>query len=342
MPINKNALQRYIVIDKCLRNTYKKHTITDLVEACCNALLDINPNSCGVSKRTIYCDLEFMQDSTGYNADILKIKEGRHVYYSYAQPNYSINNSLLSAEEANNLSLVVESLSRFEGLPQFDWLPKLKEQLQEELGFINDSEKIIYFDSNEYLRGKSWLATLFHNIHNKQPLKILYKPLTKEEQVIFIHPYILKEYNNRWFLFGYNTDYKGITNLALDRIEFIGQTNLQYIESDIDWEEYFYDIKGVSFPKDQPIEQVVLSVKNTILPLIDTKPIHGSQKIGRAEQGWTKVSLKLIINNELYRSLLGFGSDILIIEPMSLRDKVIENSARLIHEYQSCEDRLHT
>lgn len=41
MPANKNALIRYKTIDNCLRNRYRRWTLDDLVEACSDALYDM-------------------------------------------------------------------------------------------------------------------------------------------------------------------------------------------------------------------------------------------------------------------------------------------------------------
>ena len=41
MPANKNALIRYKTIDNCLRNKYRRWTLEDLVDACSDALYDM-------------------------------------------------------------------------------------------------------------------------------------------------------------------------------------------------------------------------------------------------------------------------------------------------------------
>ena len=41
MPVNKNALLRYKIIDRCLRNRYRRWTIEDLVDEVSEALYDM-------------------------------------------------------------------------------------------------------------------------------------------------------------------------------------------------------------------------------------------------------------------------------------------------------------
>lgn len=71
MPANKNALIRYKTIDNCLRNKYRRWTIDNLVDACCDALYDMEGITKGVSLRTVQADLQIMRsDKLGYNAPI--------------------------------------------------------------------------------------------------------------------------------------------------------------------------------------------------------------------------------------------------------------------------------
>ena len=61
MPANKNALIRYKTIDNCLRNKYRRWTIDNLVDACSDALYDMEGISKGVSLRTVQADLQIMR-----------------------------------------------------------------------------------------------------------------------------------------------------------------------------------------------------------------------------------------------------------------------------------------
>ena len=71
MPVNKNALIRYKIIDRCLRNKYRRWTLDDLVEACSDALYDMEGIIKGVSMRTVQADIQIMRsDKLGYNAPI--------------------------------------------------------------------------------------------------------------------------------------------------------------------------------------------------------------------------------------------------------------------------------
>ena len=97
MPANKNALIRYKTIDNCLRTRYRRWTLEDLVEACSDALYDMEGITKGVCARTVQMDIQIMRsDKLGYNAPI-EVYDS--IYYRYAHPDYSIPEMHLHIED---------------------------------------------------------------------------------------------------------------------------------------------------------------------------------------------------------------------------------------------------
>ena len=112
MPANKNALIRYKTIDNCLRNRYRRWTLENLVEACSDALYDMEGISKGVSVRTVQADIQMMRsDKLGYNAPI---EVYDHKYYRYSDPDYSITDMPLSQNDYEVIHIVPISP---EGIP---------------------------------------------------------------------------------------------------------------------------------------------------------------------------------------------------------------------------------
>ncbi len=102
MPVNKNALIRYKTIDRCLRNKYRRWTLDDLVEACSDALYEMEGITRGVSMRTVQADIHMMRsDKLGYNAPI-EVYDNK--FYRYEDPDYSINDTPI-AEDTYELVL---------------------------------------------------------------------------------------------------------------------------------------------------------------------------------------------------------------------------------------------
>lgn len=112
MPVNKNALIRYRTIDRCLRNKYRRWTLDDLVNACSDALYEMEGIMRGVSVRTVQADLQIMRsDKLGYEAPI-EVYDGK--YYRYADEDYSISNSQLTPDMCDLLSDAIDKLKEFE------------------------------------------------------------------------------------------------------------------------------------------------------------------------------------------------------------------------------------
>ena len=124
MPANKNALIRYKTIDKCLRNRYRRWTIEDLVEACSDALYEMEGIAKGVSKRTVQADLQIMRsDKLGYNAPI-EVYDNK--YYRYADAGYSINSNPLNTAD---YELVEKAVSLIDEVPDGGTLTELRSVL---------------------------------------------------------------------------------------------------------------------------------------------------------------------------------------------------------------------
>lgn len=108
MPANKNALIRYKTIDNCLRNRYRRWTLDDLVDACSDALYDMEGITKGVCARTVQNDLQIMRsDKLGYNAPIEVYDK---IYYRYADPGYSITEMPLSLDDCKLLKKAIALL----------------------------------------------------------------------------------------------------------------------------------------------------------------------------------------------------------------------------------------
>jgi predicted DNA-binding transcriptional regulator YafY len=156
-------------------------------------------------------------------------------------------------------------------------------------------------------------------------LKIYYKSFKDEDYHLIFHPYYLKQYNNRWFVFGMHAEYKEpCWNLPLDRIMTLEEIDSGYTYTDIDWEDYFYDIIGVTKPADCKIEEVELIFSKEQAKYISTKPLHPSQKSTILVSGELQVKLRIIPNYELEMKILSFGEKVRVIHPTELQNRIVE------------------
>ncbi len=323
MSVNKNALIRYQVLDRCFRNTGRMYFWEDLLEECNKSLIEFDPNSEGIQRRQLFDDIRFMESEAGWSIPLGRFRHGRRVYYRYEDLSFSINNQPLNQSEVEQMKSALQILSRFSGTPQFEWVNEMAPMLESKFGLIERKSQIISFESNIDLKGLHFLTPLFNAIANERVLLVKYKDFKSSEPYdITFHPYFLKQYNNRWFVLGLNADNQVPNwNLALDRIESLSETAERYIPSATDWEEYFYDLVGVTRPLGVKLQEVVLRFSSEVAPYVITKPIHPSQKHKNDPTG-LEVKIKVIPNLELERLILSFGEQVKVISPQDFKERI--------------------
>lgn len=321
MATNKNARLRYEALDKCLSNFSRKYYIEDLQKACCDYLTKELCTDTTVSKRQVYTDLKEMEISPSMHAPIKAYQDGQRKYYRYSQEGFSIVD--LTDDELTGLEATVNMLSSFRGMPQFDWMTDIVRKLKKKYKVSESQKNILSFDSNVDLRGIDRFKELFNCIINEQPIRITYEPFGRESFDAEIHPYFLKQYNNRWFLLGFNPKYKDISVFALDRINNVESVNVKFIADTIieDPFDYFFDVIGITIPNNKDVENIVLKFTPKRYPYVVAKPIHHSQKTNDNNH---IVTIKVIPNRELEAIILGFGKDVEVLEPEHLRNEIIE------------------
>ena len=322
MPVNKNANIRYRTLDRCFRDTRRKYFIEDLITECNEALLSYNFEG-GVKRRQIFDDIKFMESEAGYAIELDKLHDGKRVYYRYADPSFSINQQPLSQAEAQQLQQAVMTLTRFRGLPQYDWIEEVITNLEHRFNLDGKSVGVVCFEQNRLLTGLEHLGPLIDAVTARQVLKINYHTYKDggRDMDFIIHPYYLKQYNNRWFLFGRNDETDQITVNALDRIQGIEpMSDIAYVVTDIDFDHYFDDIVGVTIPDDPTVETIVLRTTEKRYPYIASKPLHPSQRLVDRKQ--CILQIDVAPNFELEQKLLSFGADIEVLAPETLREQI--------------------
>ena len=337
MPVNRNALIRYRTIDNCLRNPYRKWTLEDLIDACSEALYEYEGIDKGVSRRTIQADIQIMRsDKLGYNAPIVVVDRK---YYTYAEREYSITNIPLTDQDLGKLTEVVEILRQFKGFTHFQELSGMVQRLEDKIHTSKTNQRsIIDFEKNENLKGLEHIDMIYRAIQNKQVLLIVYQSFKARQANSFtFHPFLLKEYRNRWFVLGKKKKGLSFLLLALDRIvDLTTSTDLLIDFDENEAYNFFKDVVGVTVNTGEQPQEVKLLIEPTNAPYVLTKPIHRSQKIvERKEDGSILIALFVQLNFELEREILGFGDYIEVISPSKLRQRIKEKLTQAIALYDT-------
>ncbi len=334
MPTNKNAQLRYQVLDRCFSDFHHKYGIDDLLDKVNEALYDLYGTE--VSIRQIRDDIKYMRDRVTFNAPIKAYQyNGKNYYYRYEDRSFSIFNNELSTEEVATLRSTIEMLGRFRGVPRNAWLEEVISNLEYRFGVKADTENVVAFEQNELLKGLEFLGELIDSALKHQPLNLLYRTFAGNERQAIIHPYHVKQFNNRWFLIGLQEGNHGnyITNKALDRIVKFSRADVIFIPNkDIDFNEYFKDIIGVTIPEDHPIaENVILKFDEERFPYIVSKPLHSSQIVLNEEDKTIQITVRP--NKELEARLFSYGPQVEVLEPDWLRAQIKEKIAKTLKKY---------
>ena len=336
MALNKNALIRYKTIDKCLQNHYRQWTLNDLIESCSDALYEYEGREVNVSKRTVQLDIQMMRsDKLGYNAPIVVYNKR---YYKYEVEGFSITDIPLNENDMNVLSETVEMLKQFKDFSLFSELGGIIQRLEDKVYTEKTHQSsVIHLDKNENLKGLEYLDELYQAIIKKIVLRITYQSFKARDASEFIfHPFILKEFNNRWFLVGKISEAKPVLNLALDRIEKIDYDfSIDFMNIEFNGDDYYKNTIGVTVLNEAQIQEVVFKVDPSNAPYVLTKPFHHSQEtVERLPNGSVIFKLTVHLNFEFERLILGFGENIEVIKPRLLRNRIKKKLERAAAIYK--------
>ena len=196
-------------------------------------------------------------------------------------------------------------------------------------------EQVLSASLDCMLTNIEYLPSLYMAIINKYVLSIDYKPYNEEKRTVVIHPHYLKEFNGRWFLFGYA---KGLDpelgyNIALDRICAKPRElyNVEYQSAPQGfYDEFFKNIVGVSHIKDKdgqsyPVKRIHIRAHSLyIYRLMETKKIHPSQIMSipfeeHEDGAYGEFIVNVELNNEFIGRILQMGAGLEIVAPEEIR-----------------------
>ena len=329
MPVDKQVLLRYKVLNRCFRNQFREFTIDDLVDECNAALRKADKPD--VSKRTIQNDINTLEADYGIMLNE-NLKRGRQRLYRYSDTTYTLPLFRMNDKERNKIQDAIRVLEDFEGDPMYEWARSLLIQVGAGL-FDEDTSSVVSFQSNPDLEGLVHFSKLLQAILTKRVLRLTYKPFGKDTLTDRIYPYHLKQFNDRWYLIAQAIGYDNLAHYALDRIDSFEEMALPYKEPEMDFNHYFDDVIGVTVPERYEPVDVILRVANNRFNYIKTKPLHLSQRIISEEPGFTKISINVKINNELISLILSFGPDVEVIAPASLRKMIANSVSAMSYHY---------
>jgi len=335
MPHIKNALIRYRIIDRMLRNKYKTYpSKQEMREACEDALYGTSHGD-NICDSTIEKDMFAMKMEHDAPIKYSRKNEG----YFYENPDFSINDIPLSEDELSSIRFAVNTLQQFREVPFFQQFGNAIDKIVDRVAMGSDQEsdvnQFVSFESAKSLGGNQFLPDLLSAIRAKTLVDFQYESfisgISKPRQCL---PLFLKEYRNRWYLISFDLSKEDIITYALDRIsDLVCSSNLYVLPESFDAASYFQDTIGITAFKGKP-EKIKFEADKVAARYINSQPFHHSQKIEKQKNGSTVFTLKILISEELIRTILSYGGEIEVLAPDSLRQTIRQRAKQLASLYK--------
>ncbi len=343
MPVNKDAMARYRIIDRMLADPNKDYTTAQIARA-------VSQECPKVTLRMIQKDIKALEEDFG--KEMVRHSAGRGTV-RYADQSEPLFYQELTPDEEEVLREVLRSLGQFEGLDNFTWLDLLKKKLDipEDSGL----RPLISFSKNEGLQiPDTLLGRLFTAISRKKVIRFSYTVFGHRPKEYTVYPYQLKQFNDRWFLlctpvggdiYPYNPEF--IATFALDRMDtkFEYEEEIPYVETSVDLKARFDEVIGVTVLKDKETEYIYFAVHPQSVPYLQTKYIHWSQiqldEASEAEfkrrypslKDWSFFTIECRPNNELYGRFASYSDHIVLVEPIEMRQEMVRLMSAAAQNY---------
>ena len=334
MPKNKDALIRYRIIDGILRNKHKAYpSMEDIIDTL-ERKLDKT-----FSKSTVQKDIKAMREDSdlGFHAPIGYSRQ--HDGYYYTDTNFTIASVPLNEDDIEAIDFAAILLEQFKEVPIFAQYANAVDKIMEAVNIrrvIGDykEDSIIQFEQVPYQQGTELLNVLISAIKSRNIITFDYIRFDQDEPKHHrVHPYLLKEFRNRWYLIGMSENNKGVLTFGIDRIADLHITDEALrLHPDFIPEKYFKYSYGI-FTHDGEPQDIILSFTPFIGKYIKSQPLHSSQKILKDNKEELQVSIKVWPTPELTMQILGYGPGVKVLAPQSFSEELQKSLRETLKKY---------
>jgi hypothetical protein len=178
-----------------------------------------------------------------------------------------------------------------------------------------------------------FLTTIIQAIRDNRKLKVRYQGYRMDQERTFeLDPYFIREFKRRWYLYGHK-DYDKDTKphmYALDRmmeVEILPDTFK--LPEGLDAKAWFESLYGVRKYDDMKPQQVLLKVYGKQVRYFRSLPLHSSQEEIETHKGYSIFAYDLAPDYDFKQDILSFGDTVEVLEPLSLRNSIIETISKL-------------
>ena len=258
-------------------------------------------------------------------APIAYHRDERGYYY---EEGFSIDNLQLNDEELESIRFAARTLVQFRNVPMFSQFGQAIGKIDDRLRMAPDLDtaqldSIVQFESAPATRGSEHLQPLLQAIKG-DVVSLSYRKFKSEgAEALLVHPYLLKEYRNRWYVIAWNPDRSDYRTYGLDRMESVEEQDDGFaLRRDFDADHFFKHSFGISKSTEAPQDVRVRCNQLEYEYLAKSQPVHPSQQLIRIDEDVYELQLHVLVTFELVHFLLGFGAAIEVIAPESLHQRM--------------------
>ncbi len=334
MAANKEAFIRYRIIDRMLRNKRMTYpSMDDFIDEMEEKLGKVFSDS------TIQKDIKAMKQDEllGFLAPIKWSK--REGGYYYSDENYTITEIPLSETDLDSLEFAATVLQQFKGIKMFADFEATVDKIFNAINVNSlltqdEIEDTIQFEKVPNFKGSNLIGTLLTHIKERECIYVEYQKFNSEDTKTHnLHPYLLKEYRNRWYLVGMNNKNGYINTFGLDRITFIEKSSTSFkFHKTFSTKNYFQHAFGITTFEGKA-EEVVLAFNKIQKAYILTQELHETQEIVSETADELVIKLNVGITVELIMSILSFGENVKVLSPETLKSTIKERLQKSLDLY---------
>ena len=334
MPVNKEAFLRYRIIDRLLKNKARPYpSMDDLIDE----LEEKLGKSFSVS--TIQKDIKSMKEDEllAYKAPI-KFHRAHQGYY-YSDPNFSITEVPLGEEDLDAIEFAAMVLQQFKDVKLFAEFGSAVDKIFNAVNVSSileedDVEQMIHFEKVPYYKGSEWIAPILEYIKQRKTMALKYQRFEADEaKEHILHPILLKEYRNRWYLIAMLEKNDHIVIYALDRVQSFEEANLPYrFHKHFSAQQYFKHAYGITAFEEAP-SLIVFEASTYQANYIKTQAIHHTQKLIKEDKDKVQFSIEVGVTPELIMDLLSYGDGVKVLQPESLKKEMKRRLEQALKHY---------
>jgi len=336
MPVIKNALLRYRVLDRCIRNEYQPYPSKEMLRQACEDELFGSTSGENICHSTIEKDIFAMRME--HDAPINYSKKERGYYYS--DPNFSMDDIPLTEADITAIKAATGILNQFKNTQLFSQFQYAIDKILDRVNLSannhqNFNDDILHFETQPTVIGNEYLEPILNAIKDRKSIQFTYQSYqSKKASVRRVHPYLLKEYRNRWYLIGKSEIKSKIITFGLDRMKnFMCLNNNFAIDPTFNPELFFKYSIGITAYDGQP-QNVIFTADKVLSKYLLSQPLHHTQEIKEVKEGAYTFSYFLLPSYELKMVLLGFGEGITVLNPQSLANDIQSTANKINNLYK--------